>query len=158
MKVKNLKMIAIMVCIVPVSVFGQIPTVNKIIPEGKWELIQESVNAIIGCRHECYMETDPKDEHVHINQEVNVKNLDFDMYTELEVKQDIIILKSSEKMLNTKYIYTNKEGITYDSKDIPFNSGGNVYGNKLYVQQRMSNPTNEKETIYISFIYEHKPE
>jgi len=138
------------------AALGQVADVVKTIPEGKWVLKMESVHAIIGCRHDSL--EDLEEDHVHVDHEVNLNDIDIEIYANMEVRQDSIILKSSKNTLKTKYVYTKKSGIRFDSADIPFNPGGNVFGNLLYVQQRIVNPANENEEIFISFVYEYKPD
>ena len=136
--------------------FAQVKEVAKTIQEGKWTLKMESLHAVVSdCMHSASnaAEADPHDS----SQDIDINDIDVIIYTELEVKQDSIILISSENILRTKYVYTNKKGILYDSPSVPFLSGGNVYGNNLYVQQRIDNHSfDSSQPTFISFIYEYK--
>ena len=146
-------------CCLSVTGFAQMRVVQKIIPEGKWVLEKEFLNAVIpGCMHGANDTVD--DNHVHQpNINVNINELDVVIYEELNVKQDSIILSSSKNIVRTKYSYTNREGIRYDSSSVPFLSGGNVYVNKLYVQQRIDIHSLDSESpVYVSYIYELKAE
>ena len=146
-------------CCLYVTGFAQMRVVQKIIPEGKWVLEKESLNAVIpGCMHGAYDTVD--DNHVHQqNINVNINELDVVIYEELNVKQDSIILTSSKNMVRTKYSYTNREGIRYDSSSIPFLPGGNVFGDKLYVQQRIDiHQLDSNSPVFVSYIYELKKE
>ena len=127
------------------SVFAQLKNEQKQIPEGKWVLKQESVGASKGCDH---------DKSIHIH-EININDIDVEIFTELEVKQNSITLKSSKNILQGKYTYSNREGIRFDSP-IPFNPGGNVIAGVLYLQQRVNDPLDESHPIHVSFIYEQK--
>ena len=129
------------------SVFAQLKNEQKQIPEGKWVL--ENVYASKGCNHD-----NPEgDVHAH---EININDVDIELYTELEVKQNSVTLKSSKNTLQGTYVYTSREGIRFDTSAIPFGPGGNVFAGKLYMQQRVNNPLNESDPTYVSFIYEHK--
>ena len=127
------------------SVFAQLKNEQKQIPEGKWVLKQENVGASKGCDHE-------RGIHSH---DVNVNDIDVEIFTELEVKQNSITLKSSKSTLRGKYTYSDKEGIRFDSS-IPFSNGGNVIAGVLYLQQRVNDPLDEAHPVYVSFIYEQK--
>ena len=139
------------------SSFAQIKEVPKTIPEGKWELKMESLHAVVsGCMYG--VPDGVGGGHLHKpDKDIDIKDIDTVFYTELEVKQDSIIFISSENILRTKYVYTNRRGILYDSPSVPFLSGGNVYGNNLYVQQRIDNHSfDSTQPMFISFIYEYK--
>jgi len=146
-------------CCLSVTGFAQMREFQKIIPEGKWVLEKESIHAFIpGCMHG--IADAVEEDHVHQQDiDVNISELDIVIYEELNVKQDSIILTSSKNMVRTKYSYTNREGIRYDSSSVPFLSGGNVYVNKLYVQQRIDIHSLDSDSpVFVSYIYELKAE
>lgn len=126
-------------------VFSQLKNEQKHIPEGKWVL--ENVYAAKGCNHDNHK----GDAHAH---DININDVDIELYTELEVKQNSITLKSLKNTLQGTYVYTTKEGIRFDSPAIPFSQGGNVIAGKLYLQQRVNDPLDESHPTYVSFIYE----
>jgi len=128
------------------SVFAQLTNEQKQIPEGKWVLEQENVRASKGCNH-------AKGTHAH---DVDMNNVNIELFTQLEVKQNSITLKSSKSTLRGKYTYSDREGIRFDSPTIPFSSGGNVIAGKLYLQQRINDPLDESDPTYVSFVYEQK--
>ena len=128
------------------TAFGQMSNQSRKIPEGKWVLEQQRVKASIGCDH---------DRGVHAH-EISVDSLNIVFYTEINVKQDTLFFTSVENTLQTTYTYTLKTGIVFDNPSIPFSSGGNVIADKLYVQQRIINPLNEGDTVYVDFVYELK--
>ena len=131
------------------SVFAQLKNEQKQIPEGKWVLKPENIYVSKGCNHD-----NPEgDVHTH---EININDVDIELYTELEVKQNSITLKSSKNILQGTYVYTRREGIRFDTSAIPFSPGGNVFADKLYLQQRVNDPLNESHPTYVSFIYEQK--
>jgi len=157
MKIKTIILAGLFLIGMTIPAGAQHRNVRKQIPEGKWVLISEGVQAMKSCRH-CTSgaHSNVGNSHNHDNLTVNIKNIDIEIYTEIEVKRDSIIFISSGKKLEGKYTYTSREGIQFDAPAIPFNSGGNVFGKRLYLQQQIRNFQDEAETIYISFVYEYK--
>jgi len=147
------------ICAISFVSFAQIREVQKKIPEGKWALVKESIHACIpGCVHG--VDDAIEANHVHqLDQDVNINELDVVIYTELDVKQDSIVLLSSQNTVRTKYAYSNRQGIRFDALSVPFLPGGNVYGNRLYVQQRINNHSlRSASPVFVSYIYELKTE
>lgn len=128
------------------SVFGQIADVVKTIPEGKWVLEMENVKAQKTCIHE---------EVIHA-REISMDSLNIEIFTEINVKGDILTFSSAKGTLQTKYEYTKKRGIQFDNPTFPFSGGGNVIADKLYLQQRIIDPADETDPIFVSFIYVFK--
>ena len=150
---------AVCICGISVSGFAQMREFQKKIPEGKWTLEKESVRAFIpGCMHSASDAVGAN--HIHqpdIN--VNINDIDIVIYTELDVKQDSIMLISAKNTLRTKYTYSNRQGIRYEASSVPFLPGGNVYGAKLYVQQRIDKHSlRSASPVFVSYIYELKAE
>ena len=146
MKIKELILICTLAGI-GVTGLAQVKDEQKVIPEGKWLLQQESVRAEKGCNHA---------EGIH-TEEVNIETVDVMIYTEIKVKQDTLFFISANDTLQTAYVYTKKTGICFVSPNFPLSNGGNVYGNNLYVQQRIDNHSfDSTQPMFISFIYEYK--
>ena len=153
------------ICSISVTGFAQKRVVQKKIPEGKWVLEREIIHAFIidGVKETKGNVNEMADRHDHDHHShdgdkiLNINNIDIELYTELEVKKDSIILKSSKNTMVTKYVYDNRRGIQYDAHDFPFLPGGNVFGNNLYVQQRIDNHSLDTDnSIFISFSYAYK--
>ena len=129
-----------------ISALGQIADIVKTIPEGKWVLAPESVKAQKTCIHE---------EVTHA-REIRIDSLNVEIFTQISVIQDTLFISSAKETLRTKYEYTKRTGIQFNNKSIPFLCGGNVIADKLYLQQRIIDPTDETDPIYVSFIFEYK--
>jgi len=148
---------AVCICGISVAGFAQMREVQKKIPEGKWALEKESIHAFIpGCMHGVSDTIEAN--HVHQPDiEVNINDLNIVIYTELDVKQDSIMLISAKNTLRTKYTYSNRQGIRYEAPSVPFLPGGNVFGAKLYVQQRIDKHSlRSASPVFVSYIYEYK--
>lgn len=140
-------MLAAVTVICSVQGFAQQTNERKQIPEGKWVLERESVRAFTAnCNHE---------EHAN-SQIINMDDVNAELYSELQVKQDSVLFISAKGSIKGKYTFDDIRGIRFDSSAIPFNAGGNVIANKLYIQQRVANPLHESNPIYVSLVYEHK--
>ena len=139
------KFIILFMLLCSFSVFSQQKNEQKRIPEGKWVL--ENVTATKGCDH---------NDHEEDAHDIDINDVDIELYTELEVSQNSITLISSKNKLQGTYVYTSMEGIRFNSPAIPFNPGGNVIAGKLYLQQRVDDPLDKSDPTYVSFIYEQK--
>ncbi len=136
-----------------ISVFAQLKNKSKQIPEGIWVLDEEFIQASrAGCSH------GSSGEHIHTQRPTNIDidSLDIKLYTELQVKQDSMVLISPNGSVRVKYTFDDTNGIRFDSPTAPFSPGGNVFADRLYVQQQVADPLDEADLVYVSLIYVYK--
>jgi len=108
------------------AVFAQEP-----IPNGKWML--DTKNILI---------TDGNGSPVS----VTIENLGIELYTEIEIHNNSITLKSANKTIQTIYENSEDEGIIFESPEVPFD-GGSI-SDKLYFHQFKKHNNKEVRIIY----------
>lgn len=147
--IKTLMLIATVAC--SITVFAQQKNQQKQIPNGKWVLNIEYVEKSNGeCSH--------GSAQGHVCQEPSKANLTgIELYTELIVNGDSMLLISSKGSLKTKYDYSDEmDGLFFDSSIIPFSPGGKLIDGKLYIQQKIVNSQDKANPKYLSLAYELK--
>lgn len=149
MLLKTLMLVAVAAAY-SISAYAQPKNETKQIPEGKWVLVPERIQAFKPSCHDGSSEG-----HIcsHEAVSISIDDIDVELYTELRVRQDSILLIAPQGNIGAKYVYTRRDGISYNSPAIPFMPRGTEHLNMLYVQQRVVDPLNESTPIYISLVY-----
>ncbi|MBF0647617.1 hypothetical protein IR083_02140 [Dysgonomonas sp. GY75] len=114
--------------------FAQTKDGDKNLLQGKWVLENLSVVEI-------------KDSgYTKIN-----KSGDVDIFSEMEIKQDTIIIVHNGKILKGEYKFYDTN-LSFETLPLPFNTGWYLFENKLHLQQDVIDPDGKSPKKIVSFI------
>lgn len=138
LKIKCLKpyLLFILLCS-SFSVFAQMKNDSRKLLQGKWLL--ESVSA--------YKVNDIKP--------VNIDSTNIEIYSQIEIKEDMAILSNKENIREVNYIL-DETGFRFATPSVMYITEWSVAGDKLYLLQIIPSLFDETKDVFVSLIYKHK--